>query len=246
MRFLLPLALLLTACTPAVLSGPMSSGPADWPFRAAFSELGVAWVSGGRACVARAPSFQPVCPRLSGAVDVAWAQGDAWAALPGQGLLVTLDRAPRTVNVGRVVALSATRAYREDGSAVDYTGQRVPGVRGAPQAALTGPQGEDYALLHSRVVRPGQEGGQGPAAFLAPTPTGVVGAAHPQVQTPTGTYRLTGQALVRLDAAGQVRAQVPHSEGRLGLVGTELVTVSPGGQLRRFGPDLQEWTPAQR
>ncbi|WP_221088929.1 hypothetical protein [Deinococcus aquaedulcis] len=237
MRFLLPVALLLSACAPTV-----SSGPAAWPFRAAFSDLGVAWTSGGQACVARAPSFQAVCPKLSGVVDVAWAQGDAWAAVPAQGLVVTLDRAPRTVNVGRVVALSASRAYREDGSAVDYAGQPAPGVRGAPQAALTGPQGEDAVLLGGRVISvPGPGASQGPAAFLALTPTGVVGAAQPQVQTATGTYRLTGQALVRLDAAGQVRAQVPHGEGRVGLVGTEIVTVSPAGQVRRFSPDLQEW-----
>ncbi|MBZ9712753.1 hypothetical protein [Deinococcus multiflagellatus] len=241
MRFLLPLALLLTACVPT-----LSSAPTTWPFRAAFSDLGVAWVSGGRACVARAPSFERSCPALPGAVDVAWAQGDAWAAVPERGLAVTLDRAPRTVNVGRVVALSASRAYREDGSAVDYDGRAAPGVRGAPQAALTSLQGEDFVLLGGQVVRvPGAATGQGPASYLALGPGGVTGTAQPQVQTPGGTYRLTGQALVRLDAAGQVRAQVPHGAGRIGTVGALVVTVSPDGQLRLFDASLQPW-PAPR
>ncbi|MVN85490.1 hypothetical protein GO986_01760 [Deinococcus sp. HMF7620] len=239
MRALLPsllAPLLLAACAPTQTASPTG---AALPFRVAFSDLGVAWTSGGRACVARAPSFSPVCPTIPRATDVAWQGEDAWAALPGLGVTVTLDRAARTVNVGRVVALSSTRAYREDGSAVTYGGQPAPGVLGAPEAALTSPQGEDFVLLAGRVVRVATQTGSGSAAFLTLTLDSVVGAAQPQVQTPSGTYRLTGQRLERLDATGRVLTSVPHSEARIGVVGAQLVTVTPSGQIRVFGPDLQ-------
>ena len=36
----------------------------------------------------------------------------------------------------------------------------------------------------------------------------------------------------RLDAAGVVRARVPHGPGRLGVVGAWLVTVAPSGEVR--------------
>ena len=91
MRLLLSALLLsLTACAPSM------TAPARAPvgLRAAFSEAGVAWVSGGRACVARAPSFQPSCPALPPAVDVAWHGGQAWAGVPSLAAVVTLDGAP--------------------------------------------------------------------------------------------------------------------------------------------------------
>ncbi|MDL2343381.1 hypothetical protein QOL99_04355, partial [Deinococcus sp. MIMF12] len=97
--------LLLAACAPVPATSP---GNAARPaltvpaFDAAFSPDGVAWVDAGRACVARVPSYRPVCPRLPGpAVAVAWNGGDAWVALPGAGMVLTLDLAARSVPVGR-------------------------------------------------------------------------------------------------------------------------------------------------
>lgn len=88
-------------------------------------------------------------------MDVGWNGGDAWAAVPGLGAVITLDRAAQTVAVGRVVALSSTRAYREDGTAVTYAGAAARGVIGAPAAALTGGDGQDYVLLGGQLLRVG-------------------------------------------------------------------------------------------
>lgn len=250
-RALLPVLapLLLAACAPAPASrAPASTSSPSLPpaaaanLRAAFGPEGVAWVDAGQACVARAPSYRPVCPRLPGAaVDAAWNGGDAWAALPGVGLLVTLDRAARSVLVGRVVALSGTRAYREDGSAVTYDGSVTTGVPGAPSAAVTGGNGQDYVLLAGTLRRVSDgtlvERAAGP--LLEVTPTGARSTNVPSVTTPAGTYRLTGTALQRLDASGRVLAGVTHGPGRVGMVGTDLVTVSPGRQIRVFGSNLQ-------
>jgi hypothetical protein len=228
--------LLLAACAPA------TTARAPGPFSAAFAPEGVAWVDAGTACVARAPSYRPVCPRLPGAaVAVAWNGGDAWAALPGAGLLLTLDRAARSVSVGRVVALSATRAYREDGSAVTYGGGPAVGVAGAPSAAITGGDGEDYVLLVGalRRVADGRVIETRAQPLLEATPGGARSVSLPGVVTPSGSYRLTGTALQRLDAAGRVLTGVPHGPGRVGVVGGDLVTVSPGGAIRVFGADLQ-------
>lgn len=235
LRPLLCALCLLSACAP--ITAQPSAAPT---FRAAFSDAGVAWVSGGRACVARAPAYGAVCPTLPAAVDVAWNGGDAWAALPGPGLAVTLDRAARTVAVGRVVALSATRAYREDGSAVDYAGQPARGVRGAPTLALTGGDGQEYVLLAGRLVRvtDGARLAEGAGPYLAATPEGVRPARRPTLVTPGGTYQLGGGRLERQDATGRVVASVPHVDGRLGVVGAEIVTVTPGGEVRAYGADL--------
>lgn len=248
-RAALPLALLLLAgCAPAPTaprttplrgSGPAGGIPA---FSAAFAPDGVTWVNDGQACVARAPSYRAVCPRLPGrAVAVAWNGGDAWAALPGVGLLVTLDRAARSVPAGRVVALSSTRAYREDGSAVTYAGTPAVGVAGAPSAALTGGDGQDYVLLAGslrRVTDGGvMEAQAGPR--LQATPDGARSATLAGVGLPTGTYRLTGTALERQDALGRVLAAVPHGPGEVGQVGGDVVTVSPGEGVRVFTADLQ-------
>ncbi|GMA16692.1 hypothetical protein E5F05_17120 [Deinococcus metallilatus] len=233
----------LTACAPANTS--RASNPSS-TFNAAFAPEGVAWVDAGKACVARAPSYRPVCPALPGAaVAVGWNGGDAWAALPDAGLLVTLDRAARSVPVGRVVALTATRAYRQDGSAVTYEGNPAPGVPGAPTAALTGGDGQDYVLLAGvlRRVSDGVVIETAPGPLLQVTPTGVRSAYLPGVVTLSGTYRLTGTALQRLDAAGRVLVSVPHGPGRVGLVGADVVTVSPGSVVRVYSVDLVPLTP---
>ncbi|GGR47401.1 hypothetical protein GCM10008959_05680 [Deinococcus seoulensis] len=235
---LLLLPLWVAGCAPAAL-GEL---PAGATFRAAFSEQGVAWVSSGRACVARAPSFRPECPRLPAAVDVAWNAGDAWAAVPGLGVIVTLDRAARTVPVGPVAALSGAQVYREDGSAVTFAGapaSGLPGVGFRAAGAVTGGDGRDYLLVGGEVRRvpDGAVLSRG-AAFLSVTPDGVVGSAAPQVETPWGTYRLLGGQLERLDVTGRVVASVPHGPGRVGRVGSLIVTVEESGGVRVFGPDL--------
>jgi hypothetical protein len=239
MRPVLPLTvglLLLAACAPAMVT----KGAAPSPLRAAFSDQGVAFVAGGRACVARAPSYRTVCPRLAGAVDVAWNGGDAWAAVPSLGVAVTLDRAARSVNVGRVVALSATRAYREDGSAVGYSGEPRAGVTGGPTQALTGGDGVDYVMVAGALVTvPGGARVQGPAgAYIVYTPTGARLSAVPAVDSPVGTYRLTGGRLERVDAAGRVVAAVPHPEGCVGVVGADVVTVAETGQVQVYTQTL--------
>lgn len=235
----------LSGCAPAGTTGLPSTkgGPGTTAqfggLRAAFSEAGVAWASAGRACVARAPSFRPVCPALPPVVDVAWNGGVAWAGVPSLGAVVTLDGAPRSVDVGRVAALSARRVYRENGSAVDYLGAAAAGTLGFPEAALTGGDGQEYLLVSGQLIRPGGAALPGWGfTLLNWRPDGAEGGLQPQVTTETGTYRLTGTELQRLDAAGIVRAQVPHGPGRLGAVGNWLVTVSPAGEVRVFLPDL--------
>lgn len=232
---LLTLPLLLGACAPGVTLPRGDSG-----FRAAFSDAGVAWVAQGRACVARAPGYRPQCPRLGPVADVAWQGGDAWAAVPGAGLAVTLDRAPRSLSVGAVVALSAQRLYREDGSALTYAGEAAPGVAGAPSAAVTGGDGAEYVVLAGRLrrVTGGADlGAAGP--YLFATRVGAATSALPSAEDAAGRYQLTGTALERV-LAGAVVARVPHGLGRVGLVGAEVVTVGPEGRLRRFTPALQE------
>jgi hypothetical protein len=217
--------------------------PAAEPgFRAAFAPEGAAWVAGGRACVARAPSYRVSCPRLPPAVDVGWNGGDAWAAIPGLGAIITLDRAAQTVMVGRVVALSNTRAYREDGTAVTYAGAEARGVIGAPSVAITGGNGQDYVLLAGKLIRVSDgmvlESGAGP--YLRATPSGAQSADVPGIVSALGSYRLIGGELQRLDAAGGVVGRVPHGPGRVGVVGSDVVTVSPQGQVSVFGVDLRE------
>ena len=239
----------LLACAPAPSAGPgtgAGSGvSAAGGVRAAFSDDGVAWVVGGRACVARVPSFGPVCPRLAPASDVSWQRGDgqgadAWAALPGPGLVVTLDRAPRSLNVGAVTRLSSARIYREDGSARTYGGERERGVAGMPQAAVTGGDGREYVLL-GRELRRVDDGAvldRAAQPFLYATPGGAASAALPSASDGLSVYRLTGSALERF-AAGQVVARVPHAPGQVGLVRGEVVTVDASGRVRRFTPQLQ-------
>ncbi len=227
-------------------SGPSTgaAGRADTDgapgLRAAFSDVGVAWVIGGRPCVARAPAFQARCPALPPAVDIGWHDGQAWAGVPSLGAAVTLDGLPRSVTVGRVAVMSAGRIYRENGSAVTYAGAVAAGVLGQPTAALTGGDGLDYVLLDGRVIRVGDAAGLPGSGFtlLNWRPDGVAGATAPQIVTGTGTYRLTGTQLERLDAAGVVQARIPHGPGRVGVVGQWIVTVDVSGTVRTFGPDL--------
>lgn len=212
------------------------------PLRAAFSEAGVAWVVNGQACVARAPAFQAVCPRLGRIVDVAWNGGDAWAAAPDLGLVITLDRAAQTLAAGAVVALSGNAIYRQDGSSLNYLGSPSGGVAGKPSLAVTGGDGLDYVLLAGQLVRVSDNvvlDRQAPA-YIALTPNGVQAASAPSVVTSSGTYRLANGRLERLDGTGKVLASVPHPFGLVGMVGNEVVTVSEDGVLRRFRLDLQE------
>ncbi|MBB5377119.1 hypothetical protein HNQ07_002592 [Deinococcus metalli] len=239
MRAALPLLMcsaLLAACAPITTS----SGVSGSSLRAAFSNQGVAFVTAGRACVARAPSYVTVCPPVPAATDVAWNGGDAWAAVPSLGVAVTLDRAARSVTVGRVVALSATRAYREDGSAVGYAGEALGGVTGGPSLAVTGGNGVDYVLLAGTLVTvPGGARLDGPTGtYLVTTPTGARASTVPAVDSALGTYRLSGGRLERLDATGRVVAAVPHPDGRVGLVGTDVVTVTPAGEVRVYSETL--------
>lgn len=214
----------LTACAPTTAT----RAPA---FDAAFGVEGVAWVDGGGPAWRGRPHTGRSAQR-SPAVAVAWNGGDAWAAVPAAGVVVTLDRAARSVAAGRVVALSSTRAYREDGSAVTYAGAAATGVAGAPSAAVTGGDGQDYVLLAGtlRRVEDGVILDRAPQPFLRVTPTGVTTANTPGVVTPQGTYRLTGTALERVDASGRVLASVPHGPGRVGFVSADVVTVAPGAR----------------
>ena len=239
----------LLACAPAPSAGrgseAGSTASATGGVRAAFSDDGVAWVSGGRACVARVPSFQPSCPRLAPASDVGWQQSggqgaDAWAALPGPGLVVTLDRAPRTVSAGAVRLLTSARIYREDGSALTYGGEAGRGVAGEPQAAVTGGDGREYVVL-GRELRRVDDGAvldRAAQPFLYATPTGAASAALPTASDGQSLYRLTGSALERF-SAGQVVARVPHGPGQVGRVRGEVVTVDASGRVRRFTPALE-------
>lgn len=243
MRFfpsaLLTLAALLSACAPRAIQ-PSAPGS---DLRAAFSDAGVVWTQGGKACVARMPSLKPVCPALGQVVDVSWHAGDAWAALPLAGLVATLDRAPQTLAVGAVTALSANAIYRQDGSSLNYQGLPGAEVPGRPSVAVTGGDGLDYVLLGGQLVRVGDGRVLDPLgdAFLTVTPTGVRLTPRPAVETTTGTYWLRNGRLERVDAAGTVLASVSHDPGLVGVVGPDLVTVSEGGQVRRFSSDLVEY-----
>ncbi|MDL2345734.1 hypothetical protein QOL99_16495, partial [Deinococcus sp. MIMF12] len=78
-----------------------------------------------------------------------------------------------------------------------------------------------------------------PLPFLAATPGGAATFTLPTAVTRVDRFRLTGEALQRLDASGRVLASVPHGPGRVGLVGADVVTVAPGGAVRVFGTGLE-------
>ncbi|WP_241191186.1 hypothetical protein [Deinococcus psychrotolerans] len=245
-----PFLAALTACAPAQTHRQPS---APLPFQADFSDVGVAWVSGGQAFVARAPSLRAqLAPLPAPAVAAAWVGNVAWGALPSAGLIVTLDGPPETRVVGRVAKLSQQRIYLQDGTALNYSGGAASGVLGTPSAVLTGGDGEDYALVGGNLYRPGS-----PASLLSPTRMGIDAPAYlyrlpgrgvavsglPSVQTGQGLYRLTGSALERLGSGDQPVASVPHGPGLIGAVDGRIVTLSAAGQIRVFLPDLREVRP---
>ncbi len=262
------LAGLLAGCAPAAFrqsaapAVPRTATPAQPTqarptlsagLQASFSEGGVIWLEGGRVTLARAPGFRLQAVALPGpASAVAWQGGLPWVALGGLGLLVSADGRPLSVPVGRVVALSATRAYRQDGSAVSVSpaGAVTPagGVPGTPSAVLTGGDGLDYAEANGALYRVTGLGeaqllDESPGPLLSLTPQGAVSARLPGVQTLGGLYRLTGTALERLDGSGRLLASAPHPPGQVGVVSGMIVTVSAGGRLRVFAPDLRELRP---
>ena len=246
---LLLAALLLTACAPTTLWQSASAA-----LQASFSSAGVLWSEGGKVTLARAPAFQKVAVRVpAGVTAVGWQvvgyERTPWVALGGLGLLLTADGRPVTVQAGRVVALSSTRAYREDGSTAGYDGSTGSGVLGRPDSVVTGGDGADYAVQSGNLYRlddSGQLGGGQPLLSGAAQPylyadlTGAATANAPTAVTPDGRYILTGTVLERRDAAGVLLASVPHPAGVLGVVGNLIVTLQPGGTLRFFAPDLRE------
>ena len=247
MRRLLLAALLLTACAPAAVRQAPPAG-----LQASFSSQGVLWAEGGKVRLARAPAFRPLpVPVPAGVTAVGWQVSGSepvpWVALGGPGLLLTADGRPVTVQAGRVVALSATRAYREDGSTVSYDGTPGAGLLGTPDAVVTGGDGLDYAVQRGNLYRLDSggptllSGAAGP--FLYADPSGAGSANAPTVVTLDGRYTLTGTALERRDASGALLMSVPHPAGLIGVVGGVIVTVQPGGALRVFAPELRELRP---
>ncbi|ADV67302.1 hypothetical protein [Deinococcus maricopensis] len=237
-RLLLAGLALLSACAPAATG---AGGASSSAIRAAFDTAGVAWVQGGRAYVAFAPAFAPLNVRVpTPAADAGWWRGTPYAALPDAALLISLAGEPRVRPAGRVVRLSNTRAYREDGSAVTYDGSVTTGVVGGPDRVVTSGDGLDYALLGGRLVRvsDGVRLDSVPKPQLVITTREATTANVPTVVTPDGTYRLTGDALERADATGVVRARVPHGPGVVGVSGPYIVTVSEDGRVRAFTADL--------
>lgn len=259
-RALLAAALLFTACAPATTRVTPPT------LQASFSAQGVIWTEGSRVTLARAPLFQMVVPRVpAGVTAVGWqaaslSSGGAatpWVGVGGLGLLLTADGRPVTLQAGRVVALSGTRAYREDGSTYSYDGVPGAGLLGTPDAVVTGGDGSEYAVQAGNLYRLGSSGQtvgsqtvgsqtllSGAAQrYLYATPTGAATANAPTVVTLDGRYTLTGTALEWRDASGLLLGSLPHPPGLIGVVGGVLVTLQPGGDLRFFAPDLRELHP---
>ena len=239
----------LSACAPIQnnqTAAPRT--PVSLPFQADFSDAGVAWVSAGQAYVARAPSFKVLLsPLPTPAYAAAWVGNVAWGALPGPGLIVTLDGPPESQVVGRAVRLSQTLIYRQDGTTLDYGAGQGPDLPAAPSAVLTGGDGRDYALVGGSLYQPGSPAtllSENAQAYLYRLPgRGAATSNLPSVQTGAGLYQLTGKALQRLDGTGQVVASVPHGTGLIGEVGGRIVTLSSAGQIRVFVADLREVQP---
>jgi hypothetical protein len=249
------LFMVLASCAPVA-----SRQTAPAALQASFTSSGVLWTEGGRVTLARAPAFQKVSVQVpAGVTAVGWQvvgrENTPWVALGQLGLLITADGRPVTVQAGRVVALSATRAYREDGSTAGYDGAPGPGLLGAPGAVVTGGDGADYAVQDGNLYRLGGQTDTGQSntgqtllsgaaqPYLYADLTGAATANAPTAATPDGRYTLTGTALERRDAAGVLLASLPHPAGVLGVVGNLVVTVQPGGVLRVFAPDLRELQP---
>ena len=220
--------------------------------QASFSSAGLLWSEGGKVTLARAPAFQKVAVTVpAGVTAVGWqvvgSERTPWAALGPLGLLLTADGRPVTVQAGRVVALSSTRAYREDGSTAGYDGVPGAGLLGTPDAVVTGGDGADYAVQGGNLYRLGN-GAQtlvsGAAQrYLYADLTGAATANAPTAVTPDGRYTLTGTVLERRDAAGVLLAAHAHPAGLIGVVGNLIVTLQLGGILRFFAPDLKELRP---
>ncbi|MDO4263880.1 MAG: hypothetical protein Q4C67_06755 [Deinococcus sp.] len=233
----------LVACAPAA-SGPASGtglgstgiklggegingtrqpppAPTRPPLQAAFSQEGVVWSDGQQACVARVPQLQPVCPRWPAATGaVAWNGGRAWAALPTLGQIVTVDGAAESLPAGRVVAMSATRVYREDGSALSYSGAEVRGTLGRPSQVLTGGSGRDYALVGGRLWNV-DSGHSEPAAgsFLLASPGGAEVTRVPTLAGRSGRLELRGTQVFR--AGEETPLPLPGPAQAFGLLGDE-------------------------
>ena len=247
---------LLCACAPGQTGRTASSSAqSSLPFQADFTDAGVTWVANGQAYVARAPGLKPqLSPLPSVAVSAAWVGNVAWGALPGPGLIVTLDGSPQTQNVGRVARLTHSRIYRQDGTAQSYgadekSGGEAGGVLGFPDAAITGGDGGEYVRVGPDLYQPGAGASSsasrlssGALPYLYALPRrGAATANLPTVQADSGSlYRLTGSALERLDGTGRVLASVAHGPGLIGVVGGRVVTLSAAGQIRVFLVDLRE------
>lgn len=240
------LAAWLVACAPSATNGgaPTTQTFATQSFAAAFDDAGVLWVEGGQAFIARWPGFQTERVAVNAPVQaVAWSGRRPWVA--AGSAVVTASGEPRTLTAGRVVALSATRIYREDGSAIDYSGAPATGLIGAPSAVITGGNGQDYALQGRTLYRIGVAEPLDPdaRANLIATPGGAATSNAPGVVTDQGLYQLTGTQLQRLDGLNVVRASVAHGPGLVGQVRGRIVTVARGGALRFFNADLGEVGP---
>ncbi len=209
-------ALLLAACAPAASPRTLAVSPAP-AVQAAFSDEGVVWSDGKVACAARAPQFLPVCPPWPAPTgSVAWNGGQPWAALPALGQVVTVDGPAQTVLAGRVAALSAMRIYREDGSALTYSGVPAGSVPGQPSAAVTGGDGQDYVWLAGQLL-PTNHPGQGRPAggpFLWATPAGAESGPFPSALTRRGRLELRGDQVF----LGAERQPLPAPALALGTV----------------------------
>lgn len=230
------LAFILASCAPSM------TGSKTPLFRAAFSDLGVVWVSSGRACVARHPEYRVFCPKLPNVVDVAWNGGDAWAALPGSNIVITLDRNTQSVQAGAVTLLSRNRIYREDGSALSYTGRRVIGVAGRPYNVVTDSSGVDYVILAGKIRRVGDGFSMGRAnkKYFVATANSATTTDFPTVYSAMGTYRIKNGQLERLDNTSTVLGSIQHGRALVGVVNNTVITVSPAGKVRRFTGNLKE------
>lgn len=230
-RSLMMLTLLVSACAPVHTSPsadssvrpagperPQSVARATPTFWAAFSDEGAVWSNGQQACVARVPALQPLCPQWPGPTGpVAWEGERAWVALPSLGQVVTLDRAAESVLAGRTHALSSTRIYREDGSALNYRGMPVKGTLGQPDAVLTASSGQDYALVAGQLweVDAGRALNRAQGYLLSSGSTVTV-TAYPSTETQRGRLELRGTELRWADGTP---LPMPGTVRSLGLVG---------------------------
>ncbi len=172
--------------------------------------------------MARVPQLRPVCPPWPAPTGaVGWNAGRAWTTLPTLGQAVTLDGAAESLPAGRVVAMSATRIYREDGSALNYSGAPVPGTLGRPAQVVTGGDGRDYALVAGRLwaVDSGRSEPAGGGRWLQPTPDGARAAIFPSVETSQGRLELRGTQVFA--AGSDTPLPLPGPARALGMVGME-------------------------